>query len=150
MPPMIALTSSPMTRPRAALSLQGLVGRAAALGFATMAPLCLVCAIVGRYDIAKGLALGTLLGILNSLLLAQRLDRMISGAEGVERLRKVFGANRALRFTIVLGAAAAATRVHGLHLAGLVAGLGFFFVVSGIVYSRGVLRCWRDEEEHRA
>ena len=147
---MIALTSSLAPRPGAALSLQALVRRAAVVGVAGAVPVCTLCMLVGRHDMAKGLAVGVLLGILNSLLLAQRLDRIISGAEGVDRLKAIFRSNRALRFTLVLGGAAAATRVQGLHVAGLVGGLGFFFVVSGVVYSRGVLQCWRSEEEQGA
>jgi hypothetical protein len=75
---------------------------------------------------------------------------MISGAEGPERLKQVFRANRALRFALVLGGAAVATQVRGLHVLALVAGLGFFFIVSVVTYSRGVLQIWRSEEERRA
>jgi hypothetical protein len=113
-------------------------------------PVCATYSFLGRFDIAKGLAVGLLLGILNSLLLAQRLDRMISGAEGVERLKKVFRVNRAVRFALVLGGSAAATQVRGLHMMALVIGLAFFFVVSTVIYARGVLRRWQMEEGQRA
>ncbi len=147
---LIAPVSSADARPRVGLSLQALVGRSAIVGMVIAGPVCLACVAMGRHDIAKGLVAGLLLGILNSLLLAQRLDRMISGVEGVERLNKVFGANRALRFTLVLGCSALATQIRGLHIVALVLGLGFFFVISTVVYSRGVLRRWRLEEGQAA
>jgi hypothetical protein len=148
---MIAPTSTPAQYTHgAARSLQDLVKQATVLGLAVLLPICAACSILGRTDIARGLAVGLLLGILNSMLLAQRLDRMISGAEGVERLKKVFRANRALRFTLVLGGSAAATQVRGLHMLAVVCGLAFFFVLSSVIYSRGVLRRWQLEEGQRA
>jgi len=145
-----ALPSAIMMRTGALPSLRSLVTRSALLGGAALLPAAGLCVAVERLDIARGLAVGLILGILNSLLLAQHLDHMISGAAGVDRLRQSFRTNRNLRFGLVLGCSAVATQAKGIHMAGLVMGLAFFFALSTVVYCRGVLRRWQLEEGQAA
>lgn len=144
-PPSVIMMSS-----GALPSLRGLVTRSALLGGAALLPAVDLCIAAGRLDIARGLAVGLILGVLNSLLLAQHLDRMISGATGVDRLRRSFRTNRNLRFALVLGCSAMATQARGIHMVGLVVGLAFFFALSTVVYCRGVLQRWQREEGQAA
>ncbi len=128
------------------MELRPLVIAGGAISLALSTPLLVAFAVSGRPDVVRGLLLGLAVGLLNNLLLARKLDRVIDGREPWQRLRTTMPRNMLLRFSLIFAIGAAAAYAHGINLAGLAGGVGLCLVV-GIIYSSWTVReRWRKED----
>lgn len=128
------------------MRLRALVVAGGTLTAVVLLPLALTFALVGHAEITRGLLLGLLLGLLNNFLLARKLDRVMDGREAWQSLQRTMPRNVLLRFGLIFAVGAAASRVSGINLAAMAAGIGLSLVV-GIVYSAWtVLARWKKED----
>lgn len=128
------------------MELRPLVIAGGALAATLLLPLVLAFALTGHPDVVRGLLLGLVVGLLNNLILARKLDRVIEGREAWQTLTRTMPRNMLLRFTLIFVIGAAAARVHGVNVAGIAAGLGLCLVV-GIAYSAWTVRVrWKKED----
>ena len=111
-----------------------------------LVPVVLALALMGHADVARGILLGVAVGLLNTFLLARKLDRMIEGREAWQSLTRSLQRNMLLRFALIFGIGAAAAQVPGIHLVGMAAGIGTYLAISLIYSSWAVLRYWRKED----
>lgn len=117
-----------------------------AISLPVLLPLMAVFASAGRPDVVRGLLLGLAVGLLNNLLLARKLDRVIDGRDPWQNLNAAMSRNMMLRFALILAVCVAATRVHGINAAAIAGGLGLC-LVAGIMYaSWTVRRQWMKED----
>jgi hypothetical protein len=117
-----------------------------ALTAVVLVPLIVACAAAGRPDVARGLLLGLMVGLLNSLLLARKLDRVSDGREAWQSLGSTMPRNVLARFMVIGAVAALAARTPGIHVAAMVGGLALCLLI-GLVYAAwAVLMRWRKED----
>lgn len=128
------------------MELRRMVMRGGGLAAAALLPFVLAFALVGRADVGRGLLLGFLVGLLNSLLLARKLDRVIDGREAWQTLSRTMPRNMLARFALIFAIGAAASRVHGIHLAGLAGGLALYLVLTFAYCAWAVASRWRKED----
>jgi predicted membrane chloride channel (bestrophin family) len=128
------------------MRLRPLVISSGMLATLALAPAMLALALTGHADVARGLLLGVAVGLLNSFLLARKLDRMIEGREAWQSLTRTLQRNMLLRFALIFAIGAASAQVPGIHLVGMAAGIGAYLVISLIYFSWAVLRYWKEED----
>lgn len=126
--------------------LRPLVFSGGALAAAALLPLVAAFGFTGHADVVRGLLLGLVVGLLNNLLLARKLDRAITGREAWQALPSAMPRNMLLRFALIFAIGAVAARAHTINVAAMAGGLGLCLVI-GIVYSSwAVLARWRKED----
>lgn len=118
-------------------------GLAAAL---LLLPFIILLAVLGHPDMVRGLLLGLAAGMLNSLLLARKLDRVIDGRDPWQTLTRAMPRNMMMRFSLVVLLGFFAALTPDVHLLGMVAGLGVSMIVGLVYASRSVVRRWREED----
>lgn len=123
-----------------------MVMRGGALSAAALLPLVLAFALLGWPDVARGLLLGFVVGLLNGLLLARKLDRVIDGRDPWQTLSRTMPRNMLLRFSLIFAIGALASRVPELNLVGLAGGLGLYMVLSFGYAAWAVAARWRKED----
>jgi len=128
------------------MALRPLVISGGGLAFAAALPPMLAFGLAGRPDVVRGIALGLVVGLLNSLLLARKLDRAIDGRDPWYALQRTMPRNMLLRFAVIGVVCAAAARTPGIHVAGLVGGLGLSLVVGIFWAAWAVAARWRKED----
>lgn len=122
------------------MALRPLVISGGTLAFVALLPLVLAFALAGHSDVARGLLLGFAIGLLNSFLLAHKLDRIRNGRDPLHALTKVLRRNMLVRFALIFAIGGAASRVPGIHLLGMMSGIGVYLVISLIYCSWVVIR----------
>lgn len=116
------------------------------LAAAALLPLVLATALLGHADLGRGLLLGFIVGLLNSLLLARKLDRVIDGRDPWQTLSRTMPRNMLVRFTLIFTIGAAASRVPQLNLAGMAAGLALYLVLTFAYCAWSVAARWKKED----
>lgn len=109
-------------------------------------PLMAVFASAGRPDLVRGLLLGLAVGLLNNLLLARKLDRVIDGRDPWQNLNAAMPRNMMLRFALILTVCIAAARTPGISVAALAGGLGLSLVAHIVYVSWTVRKQWMKED----
>ncbi|HZS93002.1 MAG TPA: ATP synthase subunit I [Chloroflexota bacterium] len=128
------------------MALRPLVITGGAVATALLLPVVIIFILTDHPEVVRGLLLGLVTGLLNNLLLARKLDRVLRGQDAWQSLRLTMPRNMLLRFGLILLIAWAAARTHGINLPAMAAGLGLCLLV-GIVYSCwAVLQRWRKED----
>lgn len=127
------------------MPLRPLVISGAMLTSVVLLPLVLACALAGHMDVARGLLLGFLVGLLNSFLLARKLDRVRTGRDPLHALKGMLRRNMLVRFTLIFAIGAAASLVPGIHLLGMAGGIAAYLIISLAYFSWVVVRYCRKE-----
>lgn len=129
------------------MPLRPLVLAGGTLAMVILLPLAIAATVMGHADVARGLLLGCAIGLLNSFLLARKLDRVRDGHDPWEALTKIMRRNMIVRFSLIFAIGAAASYVPGIHLVGMVGGVGAYLVISLIYFTWAVARYYKKEGE---
>lgn len=127
------------------MPLRPLVISGGMLAIVALLPLVLACALAGHMDVARGLLLGFVVGLLNSFLLARKLDRVRDGRDPLHALNGMLRRNMLVRFTLIFAIGAAASLVPGIHLLGMAGGIAAYLIISLAYFSWVVVRYCRKE-----
>jgi hypothetical protein len=120
------------------MELRSLVIACALLAFGTGLPVVVVLVLLGHVDVARGVFLGLLVGLANSLLLARKFGRVIDGRDPWQSLKGIMRRNMLLRFALIVASGAVAAHTPGVSVTGMAGGIVLYLVVS-VIYSSGAV-----------
>jgi len=128
------------------MELRSLVISGGGLAALALSPFMVAFGVAGRPDVVRGLLLGLAVGLLNSFLLARKLDRVAAGRDPWQTLPAAMSRNMMLRFALILIIGAAATRAHGINVAAMAGGIALYLVLGLCFSARAILTQWNKED----
>jgi len=128
------------------MELRQLVVSSGMVAAALLLPFVILFALLGHPDVVRGLLLGLVAGLFNSLLLARKLDRAIDGRDPWQNLTRTMPRNMLTRFALILVLGLIGVRLSHVNLAGMIAGLSLCMVVGAVYSVRRVSVRWKQED----
>ncbi len=128
------------------MELRSLAVSGGVVATAAHTPFIVAFAVAGHPDVVRGLLLGLVVGMLNSFLLARKLDRTLGGREPWQGLSKTMPRNMLARFALIIVIVVAASRANGINVAALACGIALYFIVSLVYMSRAIATRWKKED----
>jgi len=128
------------------MELRSLVISGGGLAALALSPFMVAFGVAGRPDVVRGLLLGHVVGLLNSFLLARKLDRVADGRDAWQTLPAAMSRNMMLRFALILAIGFAATRAPGINVAAMAGGIALYLVLGLCFSARAVLAQWNKED----
>jgi len=128
------------------MELRSLVISGGGLAALALSPFMVAFGLAGRPDVVRGLVLGLVVGLLNSFLLARKLDRVADGRDPWQTLSATMPRNMMMRFALVLVVGVAAARAPGINAVAMAGGIALYLVLGLCFSARAVLAQWNKED----